>query len=121
MVIVHAFRAHRTPVQCHPLLRHLGHDTSLMPAYAFVWIGSQTVPVQLSPRSAKAAVGPLRGWNEGSAQNRANLYAKPFASRWLGFAERLERAGQIGDDFGNGNQAVSFALHALFSHAPQTE
>ena len=49
MVIVHALRAHRTPVQCHPLLRYLGHDTSLMPAYAFVWIGSQTVPVQLSP------------------------------------------------------------------------
>ena len=36
--------------------------------------------------------------------------------RW-GFAERLDRAGQIGDDFSDGNQAVSFRLHGPFSHA----
>ena len=31
---------------------------------------------------------------------------------------RLDRAGQIGQGFGNGNQS-SFTLHGLFSHAPR--
>ena len=37
-----------------------------------------------------------------------------------GFAERLDRAGQIGDDFSNRNQLAALTLHALFSHARQT-
>ena len=34
--------------------------------------------------------------------------------------ERLDRAGQIGDDFTDGNQLAALTLHALFSHVPQT-
>ena len=34
--------------------------------------------------------------------------------------ERLDRAGQIGQGFGNGNQLAALTLHALFSHVPQT-
>ena len=33
--------------------------------------------------------------------------------RWWDFAERLDRAGQIGQGFGNGNQLASFALHGF--------
>ena len=40
--------------------------------------------------------------------------------RWWGFAERLDGAAQIGDDFTDGNQPVALTLHALFSHVPQT-
>ena len=40
--------------------------------------------------------------------------------RWRCFAERLDRAGQIGQGFGNGNQLASFTLHDLFSHVSQT-
>ena len=35
--------------------------------------------------------------------------------------ERLDRAGQIGQGFGNGNQLATLTLHALFSHVPQTK
>ena len=33
----------------------------------------------------------------------------------------IQGAGQIGDDFTDGNQAVPFARHALFSHVPRIE
>ena len=33
--------------------------------------------------------------------------------RWWGFAERLDRAGQIGDDFGNRNQLAALTLHGF--------
>ena len=34
--------------------------------------------------------------------------------RWWGFAERLDRAGQINDDFSNGNQLAALTLHYGF-------
>ena len=40
--------------------------------------------------------------------------------RWWGFAERLDRPIQAGENFGGGNQAVLFTLHGSFSHVPQT-
>ena len=33
--------------------------------------------------------------------------------RWWGFAERLDRAEQIGQGFTDGNQTVAFTLHSL--------
>ena len=35
--------------------------------------------------------------------------------RWWGFAERLDRAGQIGDDCSNGNQLAALTLHGFYS------
>ena len=43
------------------------------------------------------------------------------ARRWRGFAERLDRAGQIGQGFPDGNQFATLTLRALFSHVPQTK
>ena len=37
-----------------------------------------------------------------------------------GFTDRLDRTGQIGQGFPDGNQPVALTLHALFSHVPQT-
>ena len=39
--------------------------------------------------------------------------------RWWGFADRLDRAGQISQGFTDGNQPALFTLHGLFSHFPQ--
>ena len=39
-----------------------------------------------------------------------------------GFADRLDRTGQIGQGSGNGNQLAALTLHGfIFSHARQTE
>ena len=46
-----------------------------------------------------------------------NGEASPRLGR--GFAERLDGATQIGQDFGNGNQLATLTLHALFSHRTQ--
>ena len=81
MVIVHALRAHRTPVQCHPLLRYLGHDTSLMPAYAFVWIGSQTVPVQLSPGILRSSSAKLTPSPRSESRRKTETLFKPQERR----------------------------------------
>ena len=35
--------------------------------------------------------------------------------RWWGFTERLDRTGQIGDDFTDGNQLVSFVSPSVLS------
>ena len=45
--------------------------------------------------------------------------AVPARRRARGY-ERLDRAGQIGQGFPDGNQPVALTLHALFSHARQT-
>ena len=37
-----------------------------------------------------------------------------------GVADRLHRPVQAAEDFSNGNQLASFALHGLFSHVSQT-
>ena len=37
-----------------------------------------------------------------------------------GFADLFHRPAQAGADFPDGNQPVSFTLHGLFSHAPET-
>ena len=40
---------------------------------------------------------------------------------WWGFAERLDRTGQIGQGFTDRNQLAAFTLHGLFSHGGRTK
>ena len=38
--------------------------------------------------------------------------------RWWGFAERLDRAGQIGQGFPDGNQLAALTLHGFILPCP---
>ena len=57
--------------------------------------------------------------HQGSAQNRANLYAKRFRVTSIGSTEHWDRIGQFFAAFASGQTTASVALKRLVGHGPK--